>query len=100
MRLSIIIPTLNEARYLAAAVAAARHRATNDPPAEIIVSDCGSADGTRELGQRLGARVPHHDPPPDSRAAALNRGAAGACGDVLLFLDADTVVPYGYDRAI
>jgi cellulose synthase/poly-beta-1,6-N-acetylglucosamine synthase-like glycosyltransferase len=34
------------------------------------------------------------------RAAALNRGAAEASGDVFLFLDADTPVPRGYDRTI
>jgi hypothetical protein len=39
-------------------------------------------------------------PPLDSRAAALNRGAAAAAGDALLFLDADTLVPLGYDRWI
>jgi glycosyltransferase involved in cell wall biosynthesis len=57
-------------------------------------------DGTAELADRLGARVVQRDPPLDSRAAALNAGAAEAGGDVLLFLDADSTVPPGYDRAI
>jgi glycosyltransferase involved in cell wall biosynthesis len=42
MRLSIIIPTLNEARYLPTAVAQARRQAVLGPPPEIIVADCGS----------------------------------------------------------
>ena len=100
MRLSIIIPTLNEAGYLAAAVEQARRRAVLGPPAEIIVADCGSTDGTAELAARLGTRLAGGWPPPGSRAAACNRGAATATGDVLLFLDADTLVPRGYDRAI
>jgi glycosyltransferase involved in cell wall biosynthesis len=100
VRLSIIIPTLNEARYLAAAVACARRQALLGPPPEIIVADCGSLDGSADLAVRLGARLVQGRPPLASRAAALNRGAAGAAGDVLLCLDADTLAPRGYDRAI
>jgi rSAM/selenodomain-associated transferase 2 len=100
VKLSIVIPTLNEARHLPAAVAAVVRRAALGPPHEIIVADCGSADGTAELAESLGVRVARAAPPPDSRAAALNRGAAGASGDVLLFLDADTFVPRAYDRSI
>jgi glycosyltransferase involved in cell wall biosynthesis len=100
MKLSIVIPTLNEAGYLPAALAAVRRRAALGPPHELIVADCGSADGTAELAERLGVSVVRDAPPPDSRAAALNRGAAAATGDVLLFLDADTLVPCAYDRSI
>ncbi len=100
MRLSIIIPTLNEARHLAASVERARTQAELGPPHEIIVADCGSTDGTADLAARLGTRLSGGWPPPGSRAAACNRGADEAAGDVLLFLDADTLVPQGYDRAI
>jgi rSAM/selenodomain-associated transferase 2 len=100
VQLSIIIPTLNEARYLARAVEQVRTHAILGPPHEIIVSDCGSTDGTTELAARLGTRRAGGWPPPNSRAAACNRGATEATGDVLLFLDADTRVPAGYDRAI
>jgi glycosyltransferase involved in cell wall biosynthesis len=100
VKLSVIIPTLNEAGYLPAAVAAVRRRAALGPPHEILVADCRSADGTAELAERLGVRVVCDAPLPDSRAAALNRGAAVASGDVLLFLDADTLVPVAFDRSI
>jgi glycosyltransferase involved in cell wall biosynthesis len=100
VKLSIVIPTLNEAGYLPAAVAAVRRRAALGPPHEIIVADCGSADGTAAVAEHLGVRVVCDAPPPDSRAAALNRGAAVASGDVLLFLDADTLAPFAYDRSI
>jgi uncharacterized protein len=100
VNLSIVIPTLNEAGYLPAAVAAVRRRAALGPPHEIIVADCGSADGTAEVAERLGVRVVREAPPPDSRAAALNRGASRASGDVLMFLDADTLVPLAFDRSI
>jgi glycosyltransferase involved in cell wall biosynthesis len=100
IHLSILIPTLNEARYLAEAVAQVRRRSVLGPPYEIIVADCSSRDGTAELAGRLGAKLVSEQPSLSSRAAALNRAAAEATGDVLLCLDADTVVPWGYDRAI
>ena len=99
MRLSIIIPTLNEARYLRSAVGQARRQAVLGPPHEIIVADCGSVDGTADLALRLGTHLTEGQAL-SSRAAALNRGAMKATGDVLLFLDADTLVPRGYDKAI
>jgi rSAM/selenodomain-associated transferase 2 len=100
VNLSIIIPTLNEAGYLTAAIEAVRARAVRGAPDEILVADCGSQDGTADLAARLGVRVVTEDPPLDSRAAALNAGAARTTGDVLLFLDADSIVPRGYDVAI
>lgn len=100
MNLSIIIPTLNEAGYLPRTVAAVRRRARLGPPYEMIVADCGSTDGTPAAARQLGLRVVVDTPPPGTRAAALNAGAAHAAGDVLLFLDADTLPPPGYDRAI
>jgi glycosyltransferase involved in cell wall biosynthesis len=100
MRLSILLPTLNEAAYLPQAVAQARRRATLGPPHEIIVADCGSSDGTTDQAERLGTRLVRGQPAPSTRAAALNLAAAAATGEVLLALDADTLVPRGYDGAI
>jgi glycosyltransferase involved in cell wall biosynthesis len=100
MRLSVLIPTLNEAGFLPATVAAVRRRAVLGPPHEVIVADCGSADGTAELASGLGAHLVEIPPALASRAAALNRAAEAATGDVLLALDADTLPPRGYDRAI
>ena len=73
MRLSIIIPTLNEIRYLRQAIELAQNRAVLGPLHEIIVADCGSTDGTADLAARLGARLAGGRPA--SRAAACNRGA-------------------------
>jgi rSAM/selenodomain-associated transferase 2 len=100
LKLSIVIPTLNEERYLSAAVAGVRRRAVLGETHEIILADCGSVDGTVDAAHRLRIRVIEQAPPLASRAAALNAGAARATGDVLLFLDADSLVPRGYDRVI
>jgi glycosyltransferase involved in cell wall biosynthesis len=99
MKLSIVIPTLNEAGYLAAAVEGVRRGACATAVPEVIVADCGSTDGTAEVAAQLGVQL-LRPPGLDSRAAACNVAAARASGDVLLFLDADSRPPRGYDRAI
>lgn len=99
MKLSVVIPTLNEARYLRGAVEALRGNARLGAPHQVVVADCGSDDGTAELAAELGTEVIgglHLD----CRAAAVNAGAARATGDVLLFLDADSRPPPAYDAAI
>ena len=90
--LSVIVPSLNEAAQIEAAVASARAER-----AETIVVDGGSRDGTPELAQRAGARVVRARP---GRARQMNRGAAAARGRVLLFLHADTVLPAHYASCI
>jgi glycosyltransferase involved in cell wall biosynthesis len=98
--LSIVIPTLNEALHLPAAIASARTEARGTRPPEIIVADCGSTDGTDAVAEKAGVHLVRPTPPLESRAAACNAGAADAVGDVLLFLDADSLLPRGYDLAI
>lgn len=94
-RLTAIIPTLNEAAYLAETVTRLRAGAGASP--EIVVSDCGSTDGTAELARDLEVDFLAVDPGLVSRAAALAAGCSKATGEVLLFVDADTLVPAGYD---
>lgn len=84
-RLSVIIPTLNEAVMLPRLLDALQ--AQTRPPDEIIVADAGSQDGTRELAQARGARVVQGGLP----GAGRNAGARVATGDLLLFLDADVL---------
>jgi uncharacterized protein len=89
MRLSIIIPTLNEADLLRGALASIKDAYGT----EVIVVDGGSADGTVEVARRHGATVISCEP---GRARQMNTGAEAATGDVLLFLHADTRLPLGF----
>lgn len=90
--LSVVIPTLNEARHLAAAVASA-----TAPGVEIVVADGGSVDGTIPLAEGLGVRVVRAE---RGRGRQLAAGADAASADLLLFLHADAVLPAGYAQEV
>ncbi len=92
-RISIIIPTLNEAATLEATVACV----PRDSSVEIIVADGGSDSATRRIAHRTADRVVDA---PRGRARQLNAGAKVATGRILLFLHADTRLPHGGVDAI
>ncbi len=89
MRISIIIPALNEAATIAEALLSAQ----SDSVAEFILVDGGSHDKTAQLALDHGAKILTS---PTGRAKQMNIGAAAATGDVLLFLHADTRLPEGF----
>ena len=93
MRLSIIIPVLNEAERLPGLL---QHLASLCD-SEVIVVDGGSEDGSRQAASRAGAQVIRSE---RGRARQMNAGAAAAQGDILLFLHADTTLPSSAERAI
>jgi rSAM/selenodomain-associated transferase 2 len=97
MRLSVIIPALNEAGGIARVVRRVQEEATAAPGhTDVIVVDGGSADGTPEVAEPW-ARVVQA---PRGRARQMNRGAAVALGDAFLFLHADTMLPRGGLQAV
>jgi len=88
MKLSIVMPALDEAESVGGRLAAlAPLRAKG---VELILADGGSADGTRERAAPLSDRLVVA---PRGRASQMNAGAAIASGDVLLFLHLDTSLP-------
>ena len=94
-RLSIVMPVLNEAAGIAAALAALAPLRARD--AEVIVVDGGSRDGTPDLARPLADRVLTA---PRGRALQMNAGATAATGDAVLFLHADTRLPDDADALV
>ena len=100
MKFSIIIPTLNEAAYLAETLQQIKSSTSLGEPYEIIVIDSGSYDTTCEIAQKLEVKLLQYKSGSLGKAEALNEAAQSASGDVYLFLDADTLVPEGFDTLI
>jgi glycosyltransferase involved in cell wall biosynthesis len=81
---SVIVPTRNSARTLAACLASIRGQ--SEEVGEIIVCDSGSDDATPDLAADGGAIVVQHPP---NRSGQRNRGVEVATGEYLLFIDSD-----------
>jgi len=88
VKISVVMPVLDEAGGIAAALAALAplRRAGH----ELIVADGGSTDGTPAKAAAGADRV---IAAPRGRARQMNAGAAAAGGELLLFLHADTRLP-------
>ena len=87
MRISIIVPTLNEEMQIDKTL---RALARLGGDKEVIVADGGSMDATVILARAEGARVLEA---PRGRGSQMHAGAMAATGDVLWFVHADTIPP-------
>jgi glycosyltransferase involved in cell wall biosynthesis len=88
LRLSVVIPALNEERHLGQLLSDIQRQSRM--PDEVIVVDAGSSDATVRIAKRSQAVVLHGEPPV---ARGRNLGGYGAKGDLIFFLDADTRLP-------
>src|SRR5258708_2320351 len=95
--LSVIIPTLDAAAGLPAALAALDEARAEDLLCEVLVVDGGSADATVALARTAQARIIDA---PRCRGAQLAAGGASAAGDWLLFLHADTRLARGWSTHV
>lgn len=86
MKITVVIPALNEAACIAHTLASV---AAQPGPQGVIVVDGGSTDETATLAAAYATVLAS----PPGRARQMNHGAAAADGDVLLFLHADTALP-------
>jgi len=85
---SVIVPTRNSERTLAACLASIR--AQTYPLVEVVVIDNGSTDGTVATARQLADQFYSYGPVPwIATSAQRNRGAQAAQGNYLLFIDAD-----------
>lgn len=88
MRFSIIMPVLNEESVLEEQLAYLTGQCASHD-CELLIVDGGSRDRTVAIAERYGTVISSLR----GRATQMNRGAAVASGDVLLFLHADTRLP-------
>lgn len=83
--ISIILPAKNEEKNLVALLPQLK---LLHPEAEILVINDGSTDNTADVAIANGAKVISH-PYSQGNGAAIKTGARNACGDILIFMDAD-----------
>src|SRR5215469_1255477 len=88
-RIDVIIPTWNEELWLPRLLNCLK---ASEIIRSVIVADNGSQDNTRSIADAFGCRLVQGGTP----ARARNTGALHASTDILLFVDADTVLPIGY----
>ncbi len=87
IKVSIVIPTLNEADQIGEIASNLKSRA---PEAEWILADGGSTDDTLIQAKKYPFKIIHC---PKGRGLQMHQGAKRSTGDVILFLHADTRLP-------
>jgi rSAM/selenodomain-associated transferase 2 len=92
-KISIVIPTLNEAATIGAILANLQPL----PNVEIILVDGGSIDDTVKIAQAVGVQIIASPP---GRARQMNLGVEAATGEILIFLHGDTVLPVGFEGLV
>ncbi len=98
--ISIIIPTLNEERYLSKTIECIFKNVERPEGLEILVIDAGSSDRTIQIAEQLGVKVVCKPEFVLKKYQSLNHGIAHAEGKALVFLDADTMLPKGFDSMV
>jgi glycosyltransferase involved in cell wall biosynthesis len=96
--ISFVVPAYNEQQLLGRTLDALKIAGSAlEQPFEIVVADDASTDRTAAIAREFGARVVavNHR----QIAATRNAGARAASGDLLIFVDADTVVNQAVVRA-
>jgi len=104
LKISIIIPILNESENIGNLLTYLIENSTPKNIREIIVVDGGSTDGSQELvtnfiqTEKLFQLILINSP--KGRAIQMNTGTEKATGEILYFLHADSYPPKNYDQFI
>ncbi|MEQ9402405.1 MAG: glycosyltransferase family 2 protein [Cyclobacteriaceae bacterium] len=98
--ISIIIPTLNEEAFLRPVIAHTLSNASDPNNLELIVVDAGSSDQTLATVSDLDISIFEKPDFKLKKYLSLNFGIDQSKGDVLIFLDADTLLPAHFDSMV
>jgi len=93
MKISIIIPTFNEADNIGELISHLRNNA-NGNLKELLVVDGGSNDGTCRIAKDFGAKVIICTS--KGRSCQMNEGVKNSSGEILYFVHADTIPPASF----
>ena len=91
VKISIIIRTLNESRYLDLLLSSIRDQKINDLGCEIIIVDSGSTDKTLEIAQNHRCKIVHISKKEFSYGRSLNLGCEAANGEFLVIISGHCV---------
>jgi glycosyltransferase involved in cell wall biosynthesis len=94
MRISVVIPSYNQAEYLPATLASVCGQ--SHPDVEVLVFDGGSTDGSVEILQKWRSPAGGHpirwvSGKDRGQADAINRGLRESTGDILAYLNSDDI---------
>ncbi|HWP78121.1 MAG: glycosyltransferase [Thermoproteota archaeon] len=89
-RISVIVPAYNEEKVIGETIGALL--ATDYPDKEIIVVDDGSKDKTLEVAMKFKEKIKVIHKENGGKASALNQGLLYATGDIVVIVDADTII--------
>lgn len=93
MRLSFVIPTRNQARFIRKCIDSCLAQGVDD--AEVVVVDGLSTDGTQELLKDYGDRIRWISEKDRGQSDALNKGVRLSSGDVVAWINSDDYYPNG-----
>ena len=87
MRISVVTPSYNQARFIERTLCSVLDQSHRDT--ELIVIDGGSTDGTLEILTRYGERIVWRSEADRGQAHAINKGLAMASGEIVCWLNSD-----------
>jgi len=98
MFISVVVPALNEEKYIGQCLSSLRAQTYPSELYEVIVVDNASTDRTSEIARGFGVKVVYE--PQRGVSRARHRGAQEASGEIIAGTDADTIAPRTWLEAI